>query len=295
MRRLLLLPLLLLTACSGLHLGHVEPPIEHTLPNGGYELALVLGCGGSKGLAHLGVIHELRDAGIHPDLIVGCSAGGLIGALHADDPESDTLAQLLIGLRRSDVMDFSIFDSPYGIVKGDSLREFLHTQLEAKTFKELKIPLVVVATDLASGQLTEFGEGELITPIEASAAVPGIFKPVNYQGRVYIDGGATSPVPVPTAKKCGAKFVIAIDVAEKLTDSPPNHLFGVAKRSAEIAYLRLAELASREADVLIKMNFEGLGMFSDGSNQEIYDQGRHQAREALPKIKTLLKKSELIK
>ena len=268
------------------------PSYDHNEP---VELALVLGGGGTKGLAHLGVIHELREAGIHPDLIVGCSSGGLIAALHADDPESNTLAQLLIGLRRSDVMDFSLFASRFGIVKGDSLREFLLTHLEAKTFEELKIPLVVVATDLASGKLVEFGNGELLTPIEASAAVPGIFKPVHYNDRVYIDGGATSPVPVQTAKKCGAKFIIAVDVAEKLTEDPPSHLFGVAKRSAEIAYLRLAELDSEEADVLIKMDFEGLGMFSDDSNEEIYNHGREQAKKALEEIKSLLKKRELIR
>jgi len=268
--------------------GDPQPLPSFDPPAAPPKIALVLGGGGSKGLAHVGVIRELEDAGIHPDLIVGCSSGALIGALYADDPNANHLEDLLLDLKRKDLMDFSFFYSRFGLVKGKSLENFLKENLGAHFFDALKIPLVVVATDLHTGELLELGGGPLLPALCGSAAVPGVFKPVPYLGRHLVDGGAVDPVPVRIAKKYGAQVIIAVDVGEMLSDQEIVHFFGIVKRGLEISYRQLAKEAAREADVLLQMNFQGLGMFSDKHNEEIYEVGRCKARELLPHIEQVI-------
>ena len=285
--------LLLSFICTGCHTLKISmsqpepiPFIESPAPP--VKVALVLGGGGTKGLAHLGVLYELEQMGIHPDLIVGCSSGAIIGALYADHPHVKRLAPLLVGLKKSDLIDFSFLASKFGLVKGISLRNFLQDQLKSRTFQELKIPLVVVATDLNTGELIELGGGKIIPALVASAAVPGVFKPVNYLGRYLVDGGVANPIPVDVAKKFHPKVIIAVDVGEGLSSEDPFHFFGIAKRGVDISYRKLSEYVTRSADVLIEMKFQDVGMFSDVQNQKIYDHGRQKAREMLPKIRRVI-------
>lgn len=282
--------LLFCAGCSSMKLTQSEPePIpQFQLPAEPVKVALVLGGGGSKGLAHVGVLYELEQAGIHPDLIVGCSSGALIGALYADQPQLARLESLLINLKRSDILDFSLFSSPFGLVKGYLLRAFLKENLKARRFEQFQIPFIAVATDLLTGELIEFGSGEIIPAVHASAAVPGVFDPVRYLGRYLVDGGTADPVPAAVAKKHGARVIIAVDVGEDLSSKEPYHLFHVAQRSLEISYRKLSEYVTRDADVVIRMNFQDLGMFSDRHNKEIYEHGREKAREMLPQIQQVI-------
>ena len=284
-----LLPLLFY-GCHSLKISMSEPePLPWIEPpKAPVKVALVLGGGGTKGLAHLGVLYELEQAGIYPDLIIGCSSGGIVGALYADDPRVSRLETLLIGLKKSDLIDFSFFASKYGLVKGLSLRNFLEKELKAREFGELKIPLVVVATDLRTGELIELGGGEIIPALVASAAVPGVFKPVKYLGRYLVDGGVANPIPVDVAKNFHPQVIIAVDVGEDLGTEDPLHFFGIARRGVNISHRKLSEYVTRSADVVIRMRFQDLGMFSDTCNQQIYAHGRSKAKEMLPKIEKIL-------
>lgn len=279
--------------CNNKELTPTDPlPIPaYNFSNKEIKLALVLGGGDSKGLAHIGVIHELEAAGIAPDLIVGCSSGALIGALYADQPNSNHVKEVLLPLKRAHLLDFSFFGSQFGMVKGTLLEKFLKENLSADSFENLKIPLVVVATDLIRGELVEFGSGTLSSALKASAAFPGIFKPVSYLGRFFVDGGAVNPVPVNVAKKCGAKVVVAVDIGEKLSRKKPSHFFGVIKRSIEISYNELSRLSAKEADVLIALNFRDIGMFNDAHNEAIYIAGREAGQKAIPNILKALKEN----
>jgi NTE family protein len=252
------------------------------------RLALVLGGGGAKGLALLGAIQELEAAGIKPDLIVGCSAGAMVGALYADGHELEGLGKSFSKLKRADLLDFSLFRPLFGIVNGNSLQNLMRKTLRAHTFEELKIPLIVVATGLHSGETIEISQGDIAQGVGASCAFPGIFKPVYLYGRSLVDGGVSCPVPVSVAKKYGAQKVIAIDVTGKLPTGAPRHLFGIGKRSLDIAYRKFVELSLAEADVVIKMEFEDCGTFSDDVNEFLYEQGRESVRAMLPEIKKKL-------
>jgi NTE family protein len=273
-----------MTGCSSIY---QQPAVQGEIPlfeaKKPVKIALVLGGGGSKGLAHLGAIKELEAAGLRPDLIIGCSAGAIVGALYADNPELTGLEETLFKMTRSDMLDTTWF-SRLGVVKGNALQRFLKKQLRSKTFDELKIPLIVIATDLFTGETIELSQEDLPLAIGASCAIPGIFHPVFLHDRYLIDGGASSPVPVEIAKKYRAEMIIAIDVSEKLPSAKPSHLFGIAKRGMEIMYRKLVESSLLHADISIRMEFQDVGMFSDHLHSQMFEHGRQKMIGMLPEI-----------
>lgn len=277
------------SGCTSLHIApgeQVAIPIFE--PKHPIEVALVLGGGGAKGLAHLGAIRELEKAGIRPDLIVGCSAGAMAGALYADNQDLESTAQVLIPLRRSDILDYSYINPILGIVHGDLLQNLMKTLLQAKMFEELKIPLIIVTTDLITGDVIEISSGDLSSAIRASCAFPGVFKPVSLYGRYCVDGGAANPIPVNIAKRYGAKVIIAIDLSEKLPKEHPKHLLDITKRSLEIGYRKFVEQSLSLADIAIRMDFDEVGTFNDDLNEWLYEQGQIAIRERLPEILAMI-------
>lgn len=287
---LYLLVLLFLTGCQSLRVIPEEEfvAIPDFQPKKTIELAVVLGGGGAKGLAHLGALQELEKAGIRPDLIVGCSAGAIAGALYADQPELQSAIDSLIPLRKSDVLDYSYLNPIFGIVNGDLLHNLMKRLLQVEVFEHLKIPLIVITTDLLSGDIVEISSGDIASAIRASCAFPGVFKPVALYGRHCIDGGASCPIPVAIAKKYGAKVVIAIDLSEKLSRENPKNLFGVTRRGLEIAYRKFVEQSLDLADIAIRLNFDEIGTFNDDQNQWLYEQGQAVIRAHLPEIRKQL-------
>ncbi len=286
---LLSISLIFLTGCSSLRVVPEEyvviPDFEPKKPVG---VALVLGGGGAKGLAHFGAICELEREGIRPDLIIGCSAGAMAGAFYADQPGLNEAIETLMNLRRGDVLDYSFANPILGVVHGDLLQSLMKKLLFSQTFEELQIPLIVVTTDLMTGDVVELSSGDLSSAIRASCAVPGVFKPVSLYGRVCVDGSASCPIPVDIAKKYGAKFIIAIDLSDRLPTNLPKHLLGVTKRSLEIGYRKFVEQSLLQADVAIRMNFDDVGIFNDDLNEWLYEQGRLAVQERLPEIQKKL-------
>lgn len=290
MRSFSLFCLLLLTACSPIKYSAKEaiPIPSYTPPDKPVRVAVVLGGGGSRCLAHVGVLEELEKANIPIDLIVGCSGGAIVGSLYADCPNARVIKKHLYSLKKHDVLDYHVFNGRFGFVHGVSLHHFLCHTLHAHTFEELHIPFISVATDLFTGELVRFGAGPIIPTVQASSAIPGVFRPIRVYGRYLVDGGVVDPVPVETAYEYGADIIIAVDVSENLSDESPSHLFGISTRCLHICYLKLSEYSTQHADVIIKPQFSKLGFFNDSHNQEIYQAGKRAARQAIPLIQELL-------
>lgn len=254
------------------------------------RLGLVLGGGGAKGLAHVGVIEELTKACIPIDLVVGCSAGSIVGALYCDDPCSEELKRTLLKMKTDVLVDLDIWNARYGLCQGRSLRKFLCANLDAKCFEELKIPFFLVATDLYSSELVTIGGGPLIPAVEASCSVPLVFVPVALHGRVFVDGGVIDPVPVRVARHFDAEVIVAVDLRGLLPQTFPSNLFGVASRSAEISWLWQSEGCLMDADVVVRPDLCGIGTFADDQNERIYQAGRAAARAVIPQIIECLQK-----
>ncbi len=262
-----------------------HPPLPHF---DNLRIAVVLGGGGAKGLAHVGVLEELTRVGIHPDLIVGCSAGAIVGALYADHPDPTYLKNLLMDRKREHILNISLSPLPFAITDGIALKGFLEQNLKARTFEELKLPFVAVTTNLQFGDLVPIGKGPLVPAIHASAAYPGVFYPVRINGTYFVDGGVVNNVPVEVAQRLGAQFVIAVELSTALPETAPSNLLGVLKRSLEISLSHQSRQASKEADFIIRVPFKNVGTFDDHLNAHIYQLGVQSARQSLFSLKQKL-------
>jgi NTE family protein len=199
---------------------------------------------------------------------------------------------MLEPLRVWDILDIRLHHCRYGFVRGDSLCRFLNSKLSVRCFEELKIPLYVVATDLLSGELTSFNSGLISPAVHASAAVPFVFSPVNIYERLFVDGGVADPTPVQVAKKLGADIIIAVDLSQLLPKTCPTNLFGVTSRCAEIALLVQSEGCVQHADVLIRPELWGMGLFDDDDLEMVYQAGREAARKMMPEIIKLVNEKD---
>lgn len=254
------------------------------------RLVLVLGGGGTRGIAHVGVLEELEKAGIPIDVVVGSSAGSIVGALYADCLSTEHLKDVFMTLKSNYLMDFNLWACRYGLCQGRTLRRFLEVNLNAETFDELKIPFFAVSTDLYSGELVPIGGGPIVPAIEASAAIPFVFNPIYLHGRVLVDGGVIDPCPVRVAKRFDADIVVAVELCNLLPHRFPTNLFGVASRSLDIIFLWQTEDCIKSADVVISPEMGQTSCFNDKCNEAIYQAGRQAAIKMIPKIQELLAK-----
>ncbi len=193
-----------------------EPPCIEPAP----RIALVLGSGGPRGYAHIGVLRVLEEAGIVVDLVVGSSVGALIGVFWASG-----LDAAAIDARSLQGGPLTLFDpSPFadrGWIRGQRLQDYVNAGLgEARRLEQLPRRVVVVATERDTKQARFFASGNAGVAVRASSAVPGIVSPVGIGGVEYEDGDESLPLAVSAARAAGARFVIAVDVSARRT--PPD-------------------------------------------------------------------------
>ncbi len=176
-------------------------------------IALVLGGGGVKGFAHVGVIKVLESHGIKPSIVVGTSAGSFVGALYASGMNAYTLQSVALGMQEADIRDLTL--SSQGFLIGDKLQQYVNTQVKNKAIHQFPIRFAAVATDLESGEKVAFNYGNAGQAVRASCSIPNVFLPTRIGKRQFVDGGLVSPVPVLTAREMGADVVIAVDISAK--------------------------------------------------------------------------------
>ena len=217
------------------------------------RLAVVLGGGSARGFAHIGVVKALEAGGIVPDLIVGCSAGSLVGAFWAAGYSGKRMEDLAMRVQDTEVIDLVSGKAQYGLVAGRSLQNFVNSGLGNQPLERLRIPFAAVATRYPDGALTVFNEGDAGFAVRASCSIPGVFMPAAAQGSEFLDGGLVSPIPVSTARKLGADLVVAVDVGgPDPASSDGKSLYSVIMRSFEIMSQSLRQHEAAEADIIIR-------------------------------------------
>lgn len=175
------------------------------------KIGLALGSGSARGWSHIGVIRALAEAGIQPDLIAGSSIGAFVGAAYANG-DLDKLENWVRGLEWKNVLGLLDLSLSGGLIKGEKLMSFFAAHFVDHDFAALDLPLACVATDLANGREVWLREGSVAAAVRASIAVPGLFTPVERDGRLLVDGGLVNPVPVSLCRAMGADIVIAVDL-----------------------------------------------------------------------------------
>lgn len=291
--------LITLSACSARYsverVSPFPPPVK-TIEN--INVALVLGGGGAKGIAHVAVLEVLEENNIPVDLIVGSSAGSAVGALYADIPDANLLKSKLMGINKWDVLDISMIDAfkmlfdIKGPIRGYYYENFLHKNLRTKNIEDLKIPLVIVTTDIGRNQIYSIRSGDIAAAVHASSAIPLIFTPVKMYERTLVDGAVLEPVPVTVARKFNPKLVISVDICSAPELGTPGNMLDLTYKSLSLYYHEFSRLKASESDVDIHPDLDGFSMF-DSNQLEMYKRGREAALDAVPKIKQLMKKRNI--
>ena len=185
------------------------------------KLGLALSGGGARGLAHIGVLKSLEEAGIQPDYLAGTSMGGVIAAGYASGLSPEELEQIAdehsAARKLLRMADPAIKHN--GLFQGGRLLKFFEQYLNGSTFDDMRIPLTLVAVDLNSGQEVHLREGSVIEALRATVSVPGLLAPVERDGQRLVDGGLLNNLPVDVVQEMGADVVLAVDV------SPPTETF----------------------------------------------------------------------
>jgi NTE family protein len=174
-------------------------------------LGLVLGAGGTRGFAHVGVIKALEAAGLDADVVVGASSGALVASFYAAGMKAQTLEAMALALEDNDIFDFTLFGP--GRVEGARLQQFVNHALNGRLIEGLEKPFAAVATHRDTGGIAVFNRGNTGMAVRASASVPTFFWPVMINGQSYVDGGVASRVPAALAREMGADVVVAVDIS----------------------------------------------------------------------------------
>ena len=205
----------------------------------GKKVGLCLGSGGARGLAHVGVLQVLEENGIVPDIISGCSAGAIFGAIYAAGTNLYLLEKYLGTVDAKTIVDLGI-PIQGGFLSGAKIEEVVLTLTHDLSFGETRIPFVCIATDLVSGEMKVFEEGKLHQAVRASMAVPGVFTPALIDGHYYVDGGVIEELPVDVLRARGVDVVITSDLGIKRNFFDPEHPspVDILRRSSSLASKR---------------------------------------------------------
>ena len=245
------------------------------------KIALVLSGGGARGLAHVGVLRVLHEAGVPIDLIVGTSVGALVGARYAANPDIFELEWMAQRVTKDDIFDFSFLSGSMGPVQGDALVEFVEEHFPEPMIESFTIPFFSVAADLNTGEKVVFSDGNIANALRASVSIPGVFRPFAHEGRLLIDGGVVENIPVSTAHELGADLVIASSVTKGVHDREIGNVVDVILQSITIMMSKSAVHELETADVVIEPPIGDIGTMDFTQTKRSLGEGLRTARAQL--------------
>lgn len=276
----LLIASIALAACATKH----PSPAPKTV-----KIGLALGGGAARGFAHIGVIKTLEAQGIVPDIIVGTSAGSVVGALYASGKDGYELQKVAHKLDESKISDWSLPDR--GVLKGEALQTFVNEAVAQRPLEGLKKPFAAVATNLKTGESVVFRTGNTGMAVRASSTVPGVFQPVTISGNEYVDGGLSSLIPVRAVRQMGADVVIAVDISARPSDKPLRGTLDILLQTFTIMGQSLSRYELKEADVVVRPKVDGVGSTDFQARHDSILEGERAAQAALPQIREALRRA----
>lgn len=230
---------------------YAAPPVRVTAPRP--VIGLVLGAGGSRGFAHVGVLKALEEAGIEADVIVGVSSGAVVASLYAGGMRAVALEAAALKIEDNDLLDFTLFGP--GRIEGGRLQDYINDMLGNRPIEALQKPFAAVVAERTTNRMAVFNRGNTGLAVRASASVPKLFWPVVIRGTEYVDGGMASRLPASVARDMGADIVIAVDVSWRgaadaqqadVVIRPQTIRARITDFSHKIANLAAGEEATRE-------------------------------------------------
>lgn len=252
-------------------------------------VGIALGAGAARGMASLGVLQVLQQEGIPIDVITGTSAGAVVGSLFAVGHDLDMLC------RMAKEMDWNDFVRPTisrrGLVSTEKIRGLLSTLTQERRFEDLPIPTAVVATDLLTGEEVVIKSGSIAEGVQASLSIPGVFVPVELNGRLLVDGALVNRVPADVCRELGADVVIAVDVGWAPLRRNVRHLPDVIFNTIEILNRQASAARPIDSNLLIEPDLGNVTLTQLNRADEIIEKGREAAWASVDRIKKRLAES----
>ena len=254
------------------------------------RIGLALGGGAARGFAHIGVIKALEAQGIYPDIVVGTSAGSVVGALYAAGSNGFALQRTAMEMDEATISDWALplFGKSSGVLKGEALQAYVNKAVHNQPMEKLKLTFGAVATDLNTGQPILFQRGNTGQAVRASSAVPSVFQPVRIGTHAYVDGGLVAPVPVRFAREMGADFIIAVNISTQTDAQAAVSSLEVLMQTFSIMGQRLNHYELKDADIVITPSLGTMGGADfNGRNLAILA-GEQAAAAVMPQLKARL-------
>lgn len=248
----------------------------------GLKIGLALGGGFARGIAHIGVLKVLEEENIPIHYVAGSSAGALIGAIYCAGTPISEMEKIASCVRRRHFAQWTI--SRYGFLSNRRIVKFLDKILKVRTFEELKVPLAVTATEIATGEPVVFRSGPLGEAVRASCAYPGVFSPVVAQGRSLVDGVLTHPVPTQPLADMGPDRIIAVHLRSRVGLGGPRNVFDVITKSMAITQQQNGAPWRTSADLVVEPDVRLFHYDDFERTTDLIQAGETAMRHALPHI-----------
>jgi len=261
--------------------GKKTPPQKHKK----VKIGLALGGGGTRGIAHIGVIKAFEEKGIQFDLIAGTSAGSIIGAMWAGGKSASEMLEIAKSLRVKDIRKSKFFMPS----KTDGIENLMKESLGNIGISDLKTPFCAVAVDLISSDEIVFSKGNLSKIVAGSCAVPGVFVPVEYEGMHLADGGLQNNIPSDVPRHFGCDYVVAVDVnSTRGEGTSSTRLIDVIKATIRIMSKSNCTKGYRNADIIIQPNMRRFSSTKVDEIDAMYLEGYSAGKEAVDDILSLI-------
>ncbi|MBN1196235.1 MAG: patatin-like phospholipase family protein [Candidatus Aminicenantes bacterium] len=243
------------------------------------EIGLALGGGAVLGAAHIGVLRALDEIGTRVQYITGTSIGAFVGALYAGGLSWKKIEPIALDLKWLDIS--RVRPSRFGLLSNEKLGSVIKKELGDLRFEDTKIPLAMVATDIATGEKVVLNKGEMATAVMASTCIPGLFAPVEINGRLLVDGGVVENVPLSPLPDMGAKFVIGVDLNARSERRRPQNIVEVLLNTFDFLLMNATRLQTRKADLLIEPDLSAFSMVDTDQVAELIEVGYSESLTAL--------------
>lgn len=265
-----------------------------TLPPGKRpKIGLVLGGGGARGLAHIGVIKVLHREGVPVDLVIGTSVGALIGALYCSGLPIEKIQQMgedigwdkLTNISSAALVKLLVTQS---LLSNEKLEQYLIKHIGKKNFSQMTIPFICIATDIQTGERIIFREGSVVDAVRASSTIPGLFKPVEYRHRFLVDGGLVDNMPTDIAELMGMDIIIAVAVEADFSDYQTANVLQILNQSIYIQGQILSKELLKEADFIIRPKVGDVSAIELWRSNECIESGVKETRSVVFNLKKLI-------
>ncbi|MDK8463509.1 patatin-like phospholipase family protein [Marinobacter sp. SS13-12] len=247
------------------------------------RIGLALGGGAAKGIAHIGVLKAFEEEQIRIHCISGTSVGALVASYHAFGRPAESILSICSELNLSKILDFTLKRG--GLFSTNSIREMIHRDLGDCRIEDANIPLAICATDIETGEQLIFRKGNLADAVCASMAVPGLFVPVEIDGRILVDGGLVENVPISPLADMGAGIIVAVDLSHVGRYPKPEDTLDVISNAINIGIDFNTRKQLKKADIAVPLDLSGYSLTNNADRvEELYLEGYRPMKKKIRQV-----------